>query len=201
MSVRAFDTRGNDAELLDSFEVSQPKPLEASLKLLVGDAWNRAPAKITARWYVSGMLSKESVNAITVRLNGTPVSDRVLSSYSFDVADVGRHVVDIDLSTTYGRTASHLAEVEMVQGLLPACTLSATLTTSLRAQSVCTVPMGRVVGYRWDVTYTDGETRDLGLRSSAILFGSTEIARGISRIRMIAVNDKGQEAPPAIWTP
>jgi hypothetical protein len=202
VSVRAYDTRGNDAELADSFEVSEPRPLTASLKLLVGDAWNRAPAKLTARWYVDGLLSRESVNRMSVRLNGTPVSERVLSSYSFDVAEIGTHVVDIDLSTTYGRTASYSADVDLIEGDLPSCSIKVTTGSSLRAQAVCSVPMGRLVGYRWDVTYADtGETRDLGLRSSAILFGATEIARGISRIRMIAINDKGQEAPPATWTP
>jgi hypothetical protein len=202
VSVRAYDTRGNDAELADSFEVSQPQPLTASLKLLVGDAWNRAPAKLTTRWYVSGLLSRESVNGITVRLNGTTMSERVLSSYTFDIAEIGKQVVDIDLRTTYGRTASYSADVEFVEGELPTCSINATTGSSLRAQAVCSVPMGRLVGYRWDVTYADtGETRDLGLRSSAIQFGSTEIARGISRIRMIAINDKGQEAPTATWTP
>jgi hypothetical protein len=199
--VRAFDTRGNDAELADAFEVNEPPPLTASLKLLVGDAWNRAPAKLTARWYVGGLLGKESVNAIGVRLNGVPVSERMLSAYSFDVAEIGTHVVELDVRTTYGRTARYSTNVELVKGELPSCTVSAAITSSLRAQAVCSVPMGRLVGYRWSVTYTDGETRDLGLRSSAILFGSAEIDRGIRNITMIAVNDKGQQSPPAIWTP
>jgi hypothetical protein len=200
LAVRAFDTRGNSAELADNFEVREPPPLEATLRVLVGDAWNRAPAKITARWYVAGLLSKESVNALTVRLNGTPVSERMLSAYSFDVAAIGTHVVELDVRTTYGRTARYSTSVELVKGELPVCTVSAAITSSLRAQANCQVPMGRLVGYRWAVTYADGETRDLGLRSSAILFGSAEIDRGIRSITMIAINDKGQSSAPAIWT-
>ena len=202
LSVRVYDTRGNQALLADTFVVDEPEPIGASLRILVGDAWNRAPATVTARWYADGLLASESVRAINVKLNGVLASDRVLSSYSFDIAQPGTNHIEVEITTSYGRTARATAQVVLVTGDLPSCTLDAVITSSLRAQANCIVPMGRLVGYRWDVTYSDtGEVRDLGLRSSAVLFSSAEINRGISRIRMIAVNDKGQQSAPAIWTP
>ncbi|NCA70488.1 MAG: hypothetical protein EOM91_10320, partial [Sphingobacteriia bacterium] len=202
VSVRVYDTRGNQVELQDAFTVSDAPPISATMRILVGDSWNRAPATVTARWYADGLLSKETVTAITVKLDGTTVSERVLSSYSFNVTEVGTHVVDIELLTSYGRTARYSSEFEMVTGELPQCELNVTTGTSLRAQADCVITMGRLTSYRWDVTYADnGDTRDLGQRSSTVYFTESEIARGISRIRMVAINDKGQAAEPAIWTP
>ncbi|MDX2343101.1 MAG: Ig-like domain-containing protein, partial [Acidimicrobiia bacterium] len=145
VSARAYDTRGNEAVLDDTFAVVDPPAVTASLNPLVGDAWSRAPARITTRWYVDGLLSKERVNGITVTLNGDLLSDRVLSSYSFDVTDSGTHNIAIALQTSYGRSATFNTDVTLIDGELPLCTIQTTgnAVTSLRAQASCEIPMGR----------------------------------------------------------
>jgi hypothetical protein len=62
--------------------------------------------------------------------------------------------------------------------------------------------MGILTKFQWWVTYADtGETTDLGFRGSRIRMSSAALARGVSKITLVGVNDKQQESPPFFWSP
>lgn len=206
VTVRVSDTRGNAVVLSDDVVVAEPPPLTASSRILVGDSFQRAPAPVTIYWYAGGLLTQERVTAVQLRVDGQLVGQGMNSYYRTDVAAPGTHQVAVDLTTDYGRSATHHASFDLVTGMPPDCTLAPTGDgeTALNVKLACAVPMGRIASYRWQVTYADapGQPVDPGLNSySALTFSPAQLARGVQRVEGVAINDKGQESAAAVWTP
>jgi len=206
VSVRVSDTRGNAVVLEDVVEVTAPPPLTASSRIVVGDSWNRAPAPVTVYWYVNGLLTQERVKAVHLALDDQPMGQGLSSYYRVDVAEPGPHTVSLSLETDYGRQATHTADVTLVQGEPPTCSLQPTGdgVTQLKVKINCTLTMGRVAKYRWLITYADApaQPEDPGMSSySALNLSAAQLARGVLAVEGVAINDKDQESAPALWRP
>jgi len=206
VGARVFDTRGNEVRLEDTLSVPDPDPLVASAAIQIADSWARAPANVTLRWHVDGLLAKERVAGVRLTVNGKVVSEAVKSSYLLLLEQAGRYDLRFDLETSYGRTVSHSDQFDLITGTPPACTLSAEgdALTALQLRATCTAPMGKVASFHWLATYADAPAspKDLGQKTAhTVRFTPAELARGVVSVTLTAVNDKGQASTTARWTP
>lgn len=206
LAARVFDTRGHEVLLEDTLSVPEPDPLVASGAIQIGDSWARAPANVTLRWYVDGLLAKERVTGLRLTVNGQVVSETVKSYYTLATEQPGGYDVRFDLETTYGRTVSHSDRFELITGTPPTCAVTpeGDGTTGLQLRANCTAPMGKVLSYQWQVTYADtpATPKDMGQKSASTLrLSADDLARGILAVVLTAVNDKEQASNTARWTP
>ena len=100
------DTRGNSQTIAQTFDVTPPPPLGASLTVLVGDSWNRAPADLIARWSVTGLIPGERIQEVTSNRNGIPFSTSTYTSQRTHAPVSGTHTVSVEIVSSQGRTAT-----------------------------------------------------------------------------------------------
>ena len=201
---RVADTKGNSVSLSETIDVVTATPLTAALDVTVADSWARAPADIISRWDPLGLLPGERIQSAVLSVNGKVVSEKNAKALRTQVPEPGKYTVTVNLKSSEGRTAIASQVVTLISGDLPACTINVIgdLTRALEAQAVCKATMGILTKFQWWITYADtGETTDLGYRGSRIRMSSTALARGVSRITLVGVNDKQQESPPFFWSP
>jgi hypothetical protein len=204
VDARVSDTKGNSVALSETIDVVTVTPLTVALDVTVADSWARAPAEILSRWDALGLLPGERIQSALLSVNGKVVSKKLAKALRTHVPEPGKYTVTVNLKSSEGRTAIANQVVTLIAGDLPACTINVIgdMTRALEAQAVCKSPMGILTKFQWWVTYADtGETTDLGFRGSRIRMSSAALARGVSKITLVGVNDKQQESPPFFWSP
>lgn len=152
ITLDVVDEDGNTDHDSIQLTLSEPDPIELSIKPSYSNAYMRAPLNLYTRMYKTGGHPKDRIQSYDWRVNGENASEKSLLYYT--LADPGTYNLSLDITTMYEDTASASETVTVNANQAPVCDFTWTdypksKVTYFAPQ--CSDPDGRIKMYQWSL--------------------------------------------------